>query len=342
LLGRRARRLSVKRLAYQAPGGSEELRVALAGYLARARGVVCAPDQVVVVQGTQQAIDLVTRLLVDPGDPVVLEEPHYTGFSFALTALGAKLCFVPADAEGLRVEALEAVPHAKLVCVTPSHHFPAGGVLSLARRLALLEWARKREAYVLEDDYDGEFRFEGRPLECLQALDRHAKVIYVGTASKLLFPALRIGWLVAPPALVQPLRDAKALADTGTATLEQLAFADFIAEGHLERHVRRSRTRHARRRAALIAAVERELGDRAQVLGPSAGLHVLLRLPELSGRDVRRLREACRQRGVGVYLAAPFYARPPARAELLLGYASLTERQIEGGIRLLREAMDAG
>jgi GntR family transcriptional regulator/MocR family aminotransferase len=342
LLGRRARRLSVKRLAYQAPGGAEELRAALAGYLSRARGVRCAPHQLVVVQGTQQAIDLVTRLLVDPGDSVVLEEPHYPGFSLVLTALGAKLTLVPVDGEGLCVEALETVHAARLVCVTPSHHFPAGGVLSLPRRLALLEWTRRRGAYVLEDDYDGEFRFEGRPLECLQALDRHGRVIYVGTASKLLFPALRIGWLVAPPSLVESLRDAKALADTGTATLEQLAFADFIAEGHLERHVRRSRARQARRRAALVAALERELGERAQVLGASAGVHVLLRLPEFTGREVRGLREACRRRGVGVYPAAPFYARPPARAELLLGYASLTERQIREGIRLLREAMDGG
>jgi GntR family transcriptional regulator/MocR family aminotransferase len=342
LLGRRARRLSVKRLAYQAPGGAEELRAALAGYLSRARGVRCSPDQLVVVQGTQQAIDLVTRLLVNPGDTVVLEEPHYPGFSIVLTALGAKLALVPVDGEGLCGEALETVHAARLVCVTPSHHFPAGAVLSLPRRLALLEWARRRGAYVLEDDYDGEFRFEGRPLECLQALDRHGRVIYVGTASKLFFPALRIGWLVAPPSLVEPLRDAKALADTGTATLEQLAFADFIAEGHLERHVRRSRARHARRRAALIAALEHELGERAQVLGASAGVHVLLRLPEFAAREVRGLREACRRRGVGIYPAAPFYARPPARAELLLGYASLTERQIRDGIRLLREAMDAG
>ena len=341
ILGRRARRLSVKRLAYQAPGGAEELRVALAGYLARARGVVCSPEQVVVVHGSQQAIDLTTRLLVDPGDTIVLEEPHYTGFSFCLAALGAKLVFVPADEHGLRVEELEAIREARLACVTPSHQFPAGGVLSLKRRLQLLEWARARDAFVLEDDYDGEFRFEGRPIECLQALDRHGRVIYAGTASKLLFPALRIGWLVAPPGLTRHFQDAKALADTGTATLEQLAFADFIAEGHLERHVRRARTRHAARRAALIEAVSSELGDRVEVLGVAAGLHVLLRLAELSGRDVRRLREACRERGVGVYPAAPFYARPPARAELLLGFASLDERAIRKGIRGLREALDA-
>jgi GntR family transcriptional regulator / MocR family aminotransferase len=341
LLGRRARRLSVKRLAYQPPGGADELREALAGYLARARGVVSSPERIVVVHGSQQGIDLTTRLLVDPGEDVVLEEPHYTGFSFCLAALGAKVTFVPVDEQGLRVDELPETGRPRLACVTPSHQFPAGGVLSLPRRLALLGWANRHGAYVLEDDYDGEFRFEGRPIESLQALDRDERVIYMGTASKLLFPALRIGWLVAPPALAPHFHAAKALADTGTATLEQLAFADFINEGHLERYVRRSRLRHAARRRALIEAARRELGARATILGVSAGLHVLLRLEELSGRDVPRLRAACRERGVGVYPAAPFYARRPVRAELLLGYAALNERQVRDGIRRLREAVDS-
>jgi GntR family transcriptional regulator/MocR family aminotransferase len=341
ILGRRARRLSARQLAYRAPGGAPELREALAQYLARARGVAASAEEIVVVTGSQQAIDLVTRLLVDPGDTVVLEEPHYTGFSFCLSALGAKVAFVPADEQGLRVDALDAVGAARLACVTPSHQFPAGGVLSLPRRLALLAWAERRGAFVLEDDYDGEFRFEGRPIECLQALDRHGRVLYMGTASKLLFPALRIGWLVAPAALAPHLCAAKAVADTGSATLEQLALADFIAEGQLERHVRRANVRLAARRRALVEALAAELGERAQVLGTRAGLHVLLRLPELSGRDVRRLREACRARGVGVYPAAPFYARPPARAELLLGYAALAEPAIRSGVRRLRQALDA-
>jgi GntR family transcriptional regulator/MocR family aminotransferase len=340
LLGRRARRLSVRRLAYQPPGGAEELRRALAGYLSRARGVVCAPEQVLVLHGSQQAIDLTTRLLVDPGDTVVLEEPHYTGFSFCLAALGAEIVHVPVDEQGVRVEQLEAVRKARLACVTPSHQFPAGGVLSLPRRLALLEWARTRSAYVLEDDYDGEFRFAGHPLECLQALDRHGRVLYSGTASKVLFPALRIGWLVVPPELLDAFRAGQALSDTGTASLEQLAFADFIDEGHLERHVRRIRSRHAARRAVLLDAVSRELGDRAEVLGVSAGLHVLLRIRSLARRDVTRLRAACRERGVGVYPAAPFYAKPPPHAELLLGYGGLGERAIREGIRRLGQALD--
>ena len=341
LIGRRARRLSVRRLSYQSPGGAPELREALAGYLSRARGVVCAPEQILVVHGSQQAIDLTTRLLVDAGDRVVLEEPCYTGFSFCLAALGAEAVRVPTDEHGLRVEELERIDDARLVCVTPSHQYPAGGVLSLPRRLALLGWAHARSAYVLEDDYDGEFRFEGRPLECLQSLDAHGRVLYSGTASKILFPSLRIGWLVVPQALVATFRSALALADTGTASLEQLALADFIAEGHLERHVRRIRKRHASRRRALLDAVERELAGRARVLGVSAGVHVLLRLDQLRQRDVSRLRAACRARGVGVYPAAPFYARPPAHAELLLGYGGLDERAIAEGIKRLREAIDS-
>lgn len=341
LLGRRARRLSVRRLAYQAPGGAAELREALAGYLTRARGVVCAPEQILIVHGSQQAIDLTTRLLIDPGDRVVVEEPHYTGFSFCLTAAGAETVHVPVDEHGLQVERLDAVRDARLAFVTPAHQFPAGGVLSLPRRLALLEWARAHDAYVFEDDYDGEFRFSSHPLESLQALDRHGRVLYCGTASKILFPALRIGWLVVPPALVDVFRSALALSDTGTPSIEQLAFADLIREGHLERHVRRIRLRHAARRAALLDAVRRELGDRAQVLGESAGLHVLLRLPELSRRDVQRLRAACRERGVGVYPAAHFYREPPRHAELLLGYGGLAERAIREGVKRLAQVLDA-
>jgi GntR family transcriptional regulator/MocR family aminotransferase len=341
ILGRRARRLSVRRLAYQSPGGANELREALAGYLARARGVVCAPDQIIVVQGSQQAIDLTTRLLVDPGASVVLEEPHYTGFSICLRAAGAAIAYVPVDDAGLCTDELERVGPARLACVTPAHQFPAGSVLSLPRRLTLLDWAGRRGAYVLEDDYDGEFRFDAKPIACLQALDRSGRVIYTGTASKLLFPALRIGWVVAPPELTPHFLNAKAVADTGTPAIEQLALADFITGGHLERHARRARTRTAARRTALLDAVASSLGRRAHVRGASAGLHVLLELPGLATRDVSRLRNACRRRGVGVYSAAPFYNRPPAHAQLLLGYAALDEPKIREGIRRLRQALDS-
>jgi len=340
LLGRRARRLSSRRLAYQPPGGAAELREALAGYLARARGVVCSPEQIVIVNGSQQAVDLTARLLVDAGDPVVLEEPHYTGFSFCLHAAGARLVPIAVDEHGLRTDDLEEVAAARLVCVTPSHQYPTGVVLSLPRRLALIEWATSRDAYILEDDYDGEFRFDGNPIECLQALDRSGRVIYTGTASKLLFPALRIGWLVAPVALAPYYLNAKALADTGTPSLEQFVLADFISEGHLERHARRARMRTGARRLALLEAVDKHLAGRVRVLGASAGLHVLMQIPDLDARDVTRLRQACRELGVGVYPASPFYTHAPAHAELLLGYAALAEGTIHEGIHRLRRALD--
>ncbi len=339
LLGRRARRLSARRLAYQAPGGAPELREALAGYLARARGVVAAPEQIVVLNGSQQAVDLTARLLVDAGDPVVLEEPHYTGFSLSLAAAGARLAPVGVDEGGLRTDELEQITDARLACVTPSHQFPTGSVLSLPRRLALIDWAERHDAFVLEDDYDGEFRFDADPIECLQALDRSGRVLYAGTASKLLFPALRIGWIVAPPALAPHYVSAKALADTGTPSLEQLVLADFIVEGHLERHVRRARQRTASRRAALLEAIDAELGRGANVLGASAGLHVLVRLPGLDPADVPRLRRACRDLGVGVYPTAPYYSAQPAHAEVLLGYAALREETIREGIRRFGRAL---
>lgn len=341
LLGRRARGLSARRLAYQSPGGAPELREALAGYLGRARGVVSTPEQIVIVHGSQQAIDLSARVLIDPGDRVVVEEPHYTGFTYCLRAAGAQLVHVPVDANGLRTDALGAIEGARLACVTPSHQYPTGAVLSLPRRLALLEWAARADAYVLEDDYDGEFRFDGKPIESLQSLDRGGRVLYTGTASKLLFPSLRIGWIAAPEALVPHLSDAKALADTGTPSLEQLALADFIVEGHLERHARRARSRCAMRRATLLEAVAEHFGDDARILGASAGLHVLLRLPGVPADAVPQLRAAARRKGVAVYPAAPFYATPPPHAELLLGYAALSEETIREGVARLRHALDA-
>jgi GntR family transcriptional regulator / MocR family aminotransferase len=223
--------------------------------------------------------------------------------------------------------------------VTPSHQYPTGAVLSLPRRLALLAWAARKDAIVFEDDYDGEFRFDAKPIECLQALDRDGRVVYVGTASKLLFPALRIGWMVVPRGLAAHFVNAKALADTGTPSLEQLALADFVAEGHLERHARRARTRTAARRRVLLETLAAVLGDRARVRGASAGLHVLLELPDVPAGDVGRLRDLCRRRGVGVYPAARFYARPPAHAELLLGYAGLTEDAIREGLTRLARAV---
>jgi GntR family transcriptional regulator/MocR family aminotransferase len=339
ILGRRARRASASRLAYGEPAGAPELRRALASYLGRARGVRVTPEQILVTQGTQQAIDLVARVLVDLGDRIVLEEPSYRGFSLALRAHGARLDPVAVDAQGLRVEDLVDTGPARGVCVTPSHQFPTGGVLSLERRLALLDWAASEGAFVLEDDYDGEYRYENRPVPSLQGLDRNECVLYVGSASKLLFPSMRLGWLVVPGPLVRAFTIAKAYADTGSATLEQLVLAEFIEGGHLERHLRRSRVRNAARREALQNAVDRHLSGVAEIEGTRAGLHGLLWVSELPRTREAELRRACEVRGVGIYPVHPYYAKPPERAGFVLGYAGLGERDIESGIRELAGAL---
>ncbi len=341
LVGRRARSLSRAPTGYQPPGGSPELREALAGYLARARGLTCRPEQIVVTQGSQQGIDLCLRLLVDPGDRVVVEEPHYAGYGSCLRACGASVVHVPVDAAGMQAELAAELEAAKAVCVTPSHQFPTGAVMPLSRRLLLLDWARQHGTVVLEDDYDGEFRHEGRPIECLHSLDAEGQVIYLGTASRMLFPALRIGWAVVPEDLVDAFQRLKAIADRDTSSLEQLVLADFISGGWLERHVRRARKRYAVRRAAFLEALGRELGTRVELAGVSAGTHALLRIPGLPADRFADLRRACRRRGVGIYSAAQCYARPPECVELLAGYASLPERDLAVGVRKLREALDS-
>jgi GntR family transcriptional regulator/MocR family aminotransferase len=341
IIGRRVRGLSVRQLAYPPPAGLPELREALAAYLYRARGVVCTPEQIVIVHGSQQAVDLTVRLFTDPGDEVAVEEPHYFGFAWALKAAGARLRAIRVDADGLDVRALKRERGLRLVFVTPSHQFPMGVVLTLQRRLELLAWARRSGAHILEDDYDGEFRYDVKPTPCLQSLDRTGRVIYTGTASKLLFPGVRCGWIVAPLHLAGAFASAKALTDTGSAPLEQLALAEFIAAGHLERHVRRARNRYASLRDVLLGALESELGERVSVSGASAGLHVLVRLHDLSEGQVRPLRADCRKRGVGIYPTDHLYSKPPNRAEILLGYTCLRPADIREGVRRLRQALDA-
>jgi GntR family transcriptional regulator/MocR family aminotransferase len=338
LLGRRLRKVSRRDLDYGSPAGSSELRAAVADYLQRSRGVRCHTEQVVIVRGSQQALDLAVRVLLDPGDAVLIEEPSYPGARAVFAAAGARLITAPVGADGMDIGARAAAPRARLAYVTPSHQFPTGAIMSVARRLALLGWAEHARAHVIEDDYDSEYRYIGRPIEALQGLDRSGRVIYVGTFSKLLFPALRLGYVVLPEPLVKPFLIAKALGDTGGAAIEQLALADFIRDGHFERHIRRSRLRNGARRVALLAAIERYLGDRVEVSGANAGLHVLLWLRQRPSRqhDILGRIEAA---GVRVYPVARFYLSAPKRPGFLLGYASLTESEITEGIRRLATAI---
>ena len=341
LLARRARRVSDRDLDYGPAAGVPALREAIAGYLQRARAVTATADQVVVVSGSQQGLDLCARVLLDPGARILLEEPHYPGARGVFVAAGAEIVTAPVGPDGIDVGTLgTAARGVRLAYLTPSHQFPTGALMPLARRLVLLRWAARTGAYVVEDDYDSEYRYVGRPVESLQGLDRDGRVIYVGTFSKLLFPALRLGYLVAPEPLRQPFINAKALADAGSATLEQLALADFIREGHFERHVRRSRARNAGRRTALLEAIGEHFGARATVSAADAGIHVLLWLRDVAARHLRAHLARAEQLGVRAYPVAPCYLTPPRTAGLVLGYGGLAEKQIRDGIALLARAFE--
>ncbi len=336
LLARAAARYPTE---YGGPAGHPDLRVAIADYVLRSRGCRCDAEQIVVVNGSQQALDLIARLLLDPGDSVAIEEPGYRGAVHAFANAGARLHPTPVDDEGLVVEALPSA--ARLTYVTASHQFPTGAVLSLRRRLALLAWAEERDAWIVEDDYDGEFRYEGRPVEAVQGLDRAGRTLYVGTFSKILFPAARLGFIIVPPSMRHAFVNAKWWSDRHTPIIEQLALAEFIASGDFERHLQRMRKRYAERRAALLAALDHHFGAAAQVAGTRAGLHLMLRFPGIERARLDRLIRLAAQRDVGVYSADPLYQTLPPESALLIGYAALTPEAITAGVARLAQAFAA-
>ena len=328
------------RLYYAEPEGDPALRRALQGYLARARGLVCDAGQILIVHGTQQALDLCARLLLEAADTFVFEEPGYPMARQCFEAIGARPLPVAVDAQGLDTSRLPRGDAVRLAYVTPSHQFPLGGVLPVARRMALLEWARQHGAWIVEDDYDGEFRYGQRPIDALQAMDTDGRVLYIGTFSKALSPQLRLGYLVLPAALVPVFRQARRLADRHAPVIEQRVLASLMESGAYERHIRRLRRAHERRRVALLEAIARYLPASAQVAGTAAGLHVVLWLPSVPQQDEAQLVAAARAAGVGVYSVTPLFAGPqvspqPRPAGLTLGYASLSEEDIQLGIRTL-------
>jgi GntR family transcriptional regulator/MocR family aminotransferase len=335
LLAARARQASRDALGYADPAGYGPLRQALADYLRRSRAVSCDSSRIVVVNGSQQAFDLIARVLLDPGDGAVVEEPHYPGVTVPFAAAGARLLRVPVDAAGLDPARLPpAGERPRVAYVTPCHQFPTGVIMPVERRLALLAWAARTGAWVVEDDYVSEFRYEGRPLEALQSLDE-GRVIYVGTFSKTLFPALRVGYLVLPPPLVRPFVAAKWVADRFSAPLAQEALAELITSGQFERYLRRAGARNARRRRALIESLRRHFGDRVEIAGENTGVHLVVWLRDTRPEDVGALAARAAAAGVGIYPVAPCYATPPRRGGLLFGYASLSEAEIRAGIRRL-------
>ena len=329
------------RLRYGDPQGLPELRAALQGYLWRARGLRCEPEQIIVVNGSQQGLDLCARLLLDPGDRAVMENPGYPLARQAFAATGAEIIPVPADQDGLRTAEL---PDARLAFVTPSHQFPLGGVLSAGRRRELLAWAGRTGATIIEDDYDGEYRFDISPIPALHSLDEAGRVIYLGTVSKTLSPALRLGYLVVPAALVDAFARAKRLTDRHTPGLEQEALAGLIESGAYERQVRRVRRRNGERRAALLAALTATLANAVTIVGADAGLHVVVWLDHISraqeGAVIARAYEA----GIGLYGVTPSYVAGPQMqlpelAGLVIGYAGVDEQAIERGVQTLRQVL---
>lgn len=350
LQAREARNHTYDRFDYGPAAGLRSLRGELAGYVARSRGVRCSPDQVVITSSTHQSVDLLTRLMVDPGDAVVVEDPGYPAVRQILSVAGAAVSPLPVDADGLRTDLLPTIPgSAKLACVTPSHQYPSGALLPLARRLELLRWAGESGALVLEDDYDSELRYDARPLPALSALasggDGLGRVAYLGTFSKVLFPALRIGYVVLDSDLVDLFVDAKRIVDRHPATQLQATAAAFIAEGHFERHLVRMRRLYASRQATLIAAIDTDLkgiasrnmfgGSGASVA--SAGLHVMVRVE--GDRDERDLIARAADHCVEVSGGNDCFVTEPAQPHLLLGYAAMPEARIEEAVRRLASAL---
>jgi len=330
------RRLMTRHMRRQAPGffdrspraaGFAPLREEIARYVARARAVDCTAEQVLVVNGSQQAIDLAARVLLDAGDHVAIEEPGYPGARTLFAAHGAHVHPVRVSADGLAASSLP--DGVRLVYVTPSHQFPSGVSMSLARRLELIEWARRTGAVLIEDDYDSEYRYSGPPLPAMQSLAHDVPVVYIGTFSNVMFPDLRIGYVVLPRALLTTFARAKWLSDRNTPLLEQAALADFLREGHFERHVRRTRRLYKRRRDALVESLGGAFGSSAAILGDAAGIHLLVRFASQSiGARAQRNR-------VHLASAERYYASGRAPREFIMGFSAISERAIREGIKRL-------
>ena len=340
LHARRWRGAARTHLGYGDPRGLDALREAIADYARVARGVRCSAAQVLVVSGSQQGLDLAARLLLDPGDEVWMEDPGYLGARSAFEAGGASVVPVPVDDEGLRVGDGESMaPRARLAYVTPSHQFPTGATMSVARRLALVSWARRSGAWILEDDYDSEFRFRGRPLPSLQGLADDGPVVYMGTFSKTLFPALRLGYLIVPAHLTDAFANARAIMDRHSPTVDQYVLADFIAEGHYARHIRRVRELYAERQEILLRVLATELERELAPVAFNAGMHLVAWLREagLSDAAVSALGDA---EGVDATPLSRLAQRPPPRPALLLGYSAFDEPSMVAGAVRLRRAFE--
>lgn len=339
---RLSREPDVHRLIYSSGGGCPDLRHALAGYLRVARSVRADAEQIIITEGIHQAVDLISRVLSDQGDTAWIEEPGYWGTRNLLRINGLKIRAVPVDEQGLIADLPPRTKAPKLIFVTPSHQYPLGVHLSLERRQQLLALARRHNSLVVEDDYDSEFRFSGHPHPSLQGLEPDAPVIYMGTFSKTLYPALRIGYMVVPRNLVEPMRIAAAELYRGGHLLIQRALAEFIQAGHFSEHIRRMRLLYSQRRRFLYGLIERYLGPEfLPVVNHDAGLHLVMNLPD--GCDDVAIAASALRRGVKVRALSQYYMLPQSRRGLLMGYACVDERQCQDAFGILKACLaDAG
>lgn len=332
LSDKRMRLASIKTLAYDDPQGYRPLREAISAHLAAARGARCSPDQIVVVSGSQQAISIVSEVLVNEGDRVLFEDPGYFAARSVFETAGAEIVPVPVDEDGFDVAAaVQLAPNARLAYITPSHQNPLCVTMSLPRRRALLQWAESNGTWILEDDNASECRYRGRPLAALQGIDPHGRVLYAGTFSKVMFSSLRLGYLVAPPDLLGAFVRARELQDRQSAGLQQAVMADFMIEGHFARHLRRMRTLYASRLEALRKAIREYAADLFEIVECEGGVNRVAWLPH--GVSDTEAVELLKPEGFACLPVSEFRMRPGGRSGLVLGFAGMTEEQIEISIR---------
>ena len=334
LVVRRWRQPRKEMLMYGDRMGFGPCREAIAEYVTTVRGVRCNPSQVMIVNGSQQGLEISARALLDPGDPVWIEEPGYPGAVQAFGAVTGNPIPVPVDRDGLDVkEGIKRCPKARAAFITPSHQFPMAMTMSAGRRMMLLDWAFRNNFWIVEDDYDSEYDFRKRPIAAVQGLDTNARVIYVGTFSKVLFPSLRIGYLIIPSDLVSAFSRIRQASDLSHSTLEQAVLADFIQEGHLARHIRRMRMLYMERNGMLAAEIEMQLGSTVELVSAQAGMHLVCLLPA-GVEDTIVWQEAARV-GIASWPLSICYQRKPERGGLILGYGAVDRKQIQDGVKKL-------
>ncbi len=334
LMARELRSESFGAGVYAHPAGHRGLREAIARHIGIARGVEASADDVTITSGSQQALDVVARVLLAPGDRVAVEDPGYPPPRRLFQSLGARVVGVPVDEHGLVVDALPR--QARLIYVTPSHQYPLGVSMALARRVALLAWAERHNAAIIEDDYDSEFRFGERPIEPLQTLDTRGRVVYVGSFSKTMLPALRLGFVVTPPSLRAAVHKAKFVADWHTSTLVQATLARFIDDGGFARHIRKVGSVYRLRHALVMQGLIRQFADHLEVIPSAAGLHVTALARSASADRIAAVVRRASEGGVQVQELSKFAVEPPGRPGLVLGYGAIATAHIEEGLRRLR------